>query len=66
MAQSVAVLYHGWEYQARLFWMFQNCPNVERVGLERVRPFAGRSRTGNLADGALYTANRFYPALEEQ
>jgi hypothetical protein len=39
MAQSVAALYHGWEYQARLFWihasrMFQDRPKVQRVGFE--------------------------------
>lgn len=46
MAQSLAALYHGWEYQARLFWiqasrMFQDRPKVQKVGFERteVRSF---------------------------
>jgi hypothetical protein len=39
MAQSVAALYHGWEYQAHLLWIhawriFQNRPTGQQVGFE--------------------------------
>lgn len=42
MAQSVAALYHGWEYQTRLFWihasrMFQVRPKGQRAGFAWVR-----------------------------
>jgi hypothetical protein len=68
MTQSVAALYHGREYQTRLFWMKLLECSPRSSGSDSNG--SGRSRAdpepGILADGALLYANHLYPAVEEQ